>query len=61
MPEFRESQFSPEQREIRQKLQQEWRMACLKGHVSLELQMVPSVYCLICERAYAYEELVDRS
>lgn len=58
--EFREALFNAEQREIREKLQQQWRMACPAAHTQFELQKVPSVYCYECNSAYAYEELVER-
>lgn len=47
---------------IREKLVTDYRMACPRGHTSLQAaETTPTAYCQMCERAYAFEELTDRS
>jgi hypothetical protein len=46
---------------IREKLATDYRMACPRGHTSLDpAQTTPTAYCRSCARSYAFEALVDR-
>jgi len=49
-------------RRIERLLEQEYRIACPRGHVSLEpAATTPTVYCRSCGCAYDYDDLRDRS
>lgn len=49
-------------RRIERLLEEEYRIACPRGHISLEpAATTPTVYCRSCGRAYRYEELRDRA
>lgn len=53
--------MAPEATPVREKLATEYRMACPHGHTSLQpAETTPTVYCQMCERSYAFAELVDR-
>lgn len=50
-----------DERAIRRKLAEEYRMACPRGHTSLHpAETTPTVYCKTCGRAYGFDELLDR-
>lgn len=47
---------------VRRKLDEEYRMACPRGHTSLRpAATTPTAYCKTCGRAYGFDELVDRT
>lgn len=50
-----------DEREIRRKLDEEYRMACPRGHTSLHpAETTPTAYCKTCGRAYDFAALRDR-
>jgi hypothetical protein len=44
---------------IRNRIAQEWRIRCPKGHAHLVDKDGPSVYCKTCNEGYRYDDLVD--
>lgn len=54
--------MAADERRIERLLEEDYRVACPQGHVSLEpAATTPTVYCRSCGRAYRYEELHDRA
>jgi hypothetical protein len=50
-----------ERQELREKLATDYRMACPRGHTSLDpAATTPTAYCRSCGQSYAFETLVDR-
>lgn len=46
---------------VRERLASPYRMACPRGHTSLRVaETTPSAYCQMCDRSYAFDDLVDR-
>jgi hypothetical protein len=50
--------MTADQRRLRSLLADDYRVACPRGHVSLEpASTTPTAYCRSCGRAYDYAEL----
>lgn len=50
-----------DEREIREKLAEEYRMACPRGHTRLRpARTTATAYCRTCGQSYGFEELRDR-
>lgn len=53
--------MADDDRAIREKLDEEFLMACPRGHTSLRpAETTPTVYCKTCGRAYEFDDLHDR-
>lgn len=52
---------SEDEQAVRRKLDEEYRMACPRGHTSLHpAETTSTAYCKTCGRAYDFAELCDR-